>query len=254
MKRKTFNLGAIILAALSLFSTALVSCESEPSSGDEVVVDGIRYEIDTKNHSATILKMEEYQLGYLELPDSVYYKRKQYAVKHIAKMAFYGADITGIKLPQPLETIGKSAFERAELHSLTIGPNVTLIERDAIFSCLYLDEIVFEDSTLPITLEDFKISESTAYMVQDLYIGRNITDFAILPYGNLTIGKDVTEIGFKRQWNDRINVYSYPTVPPATKIYLYWAHQPINVYVPAGSVQAYKEDEFWGQLNIYPMK
>lgn len=70
--------------------------------------------------------------GNIDIPDSILYEGKKYAVASIGNRAFYNSSITHIKLPSCLLTINKECLSMCnKLKSITVPNSVTYIGFDA---------------------------------------------------------------------------------------------------------------------------
>jgi hypothetical protein len=135
----------------------------------------------------------------------------------IGKRAFYYGSLTSITLPNHLEKIGDNAFNGNQLTNITIPNGVTSIGYDA-----------FSDN--PLT---------------------NIT----IPNSVTTIGDSAFEYIFKHTSTVTRTVTIYAVTPPIITRYksfpysgIFGSHNPnLKIYVPAGSLTAYKTAEGWSQ-------
>ena len=81
-------------------------------------VDGIWYDFDDENQTATVTykgesieeKDKDAYSGDIVIPESVIFNGKQYVVNKIGASAFADSEITGIELPNTILEIGQYAF------------------------------------------------------------------------------------------------------------------------------------------------
>ena len=78
-------------------------------------IDGIYYELDTNNHTATIrqsAKGKPYKVkGHFNIPEKVEYKGKVYDVIGIGRSAFSDCEsLTSVTIPNSVTSIGDWAF------------------------------------------------------------------------------------------------------------------------------------------------
>ena len=123
-----------------------------------------------------------------------------------------------------------------------------------IGNCYNLRELVFEDNEEELIL-DWKAFSGCS--IEKLYMGRNLTcvqaaygydylyDFATLT--DVTIGNLVTDVTVIL-WDMNKNlasIKSLATTPPTTREFTDAQYKNINLSVPAGSLDKYKEDAIW---------
>ena len=136
--------------------------------------------------------------------------------------------LASITLPESVTTIGYCAFrDCTSLASITLPEGLTTIERDAFWRCTSLTSITLPEGVTTIGAWAFAYCTSLA----------SIT----LPEGVTTIGEDAF-----RECTSLASVYCKPTTPPAGR----WGMFDSNasgrkIYVPAGSVDAYKAAQYW---------
>lgn len=189
----------------------------------------------------------------------------------IGTAAFSGSGLTSIVIPNSVTTIKSSAFsgctgltsvvlsnsvktieiqtfyECTGLTSISIPGSVTTIGHDAFFHCIGLKKLVFEDNE-----EDLMIDEDAFNycLIEELYLGRNLTvnqldDVDMLT--DVTIGSLVTDVTAVL-WSsnrDLVSIKSLATTPPTTREFTDAQYKNINLSVPAGSLDKYKEDAIW---------
>ncbi|WP_034097297.1 leucine-rich repeat domain-containing protein [Flavobacterium psychrophilum] len=95
--------------------------------------------------------------GVAEIPETVVYNSKNYAVTYIKEIAFQECNtLTSVSIPNSVTTIGNSAFERcSSLISVTIPNSVTAIGNGAFFSCSGLTSVTIPNSVTTIGDEAF---------------------------------------------------------------------------------------------------
>ncbi|OXB15374.1 leucine-rich repeat domain-containing protein, partial [Flavobacterium psychrophilum] len=89
-----------------------------------------------------------YFSGVAEIPETVVYNSKNYAVTYIKEIAFQECNtLTSVSIPNSVTTIGNSAFERcSSLISVTIPNSVTTIGKDAFADCSGLTSVTIPNS------------------------------------------------------------------------------------------------------------
>ena len=132
-------------------------------------VDGICYNLDTYNHTATVTysgypnnneytgyySSSEKLVGDIHIPSKISYNDVEYTVTAIGNNAFYTASgtipITSIIIPSTVTSIGNSAFSGlSSLISVTIPNSVTSIGRYAFLRCSGLTSVTIPNSVMSI--------------------------------------------------------------------------------------------------------
>ncbi|MBQ7741617.1 MAG: leucine-rich repeat domain-containing protein [Bacteroidaceae bacterium] len=110
----------------------------------EVYVDGICYDLDEANHTATVINrghlvptssIPSFYTGDVTIPATFEYGGETYTVTAIGENAFGYANVSSVTLSEGLQTIGKSAFAHSKITSIEIPNSVTTVGGDA---CAYI--------------------------------------------------------------------------------------------------------------------
>ena len=212
MKTSKYFVVATLFATLSF---VFLSCEDKKVE--------ILYNFDSNTKTASVMKViDETDTGIenIVIPSTVTYKGKKYSVTSIGFEAFIDCNsLTSVTIPEGVTEIGYSAFYGClDLTSVTLPSSLTSI-RDNAFSLTSLTSI-----TLPSSLT---------------YIGYSA-------FGGC---------------DDLISITCKNTTPPILPIlseyeyyetYNYTFHhvdRSIPIYVPAESVEAYKNAEYWKEFT-----
>lgn len=167
---------------------------SATAYAERVVVDGINYETNDDNFTATVVASDgEPYKGALVIPASITYNNRTYDVTNIESTAFsYNGfitsvdihapitetgsmfsgctSLTSVSLPETVTTIGSYAFSGCtSLASFTVDNNISTIRYSAFDGCESLEEFVIKDGDTPISLDDM-----STMPVKRLQIGREI--------------------------------------------------------------------------------
>ena len=152
MKKKIFTL----FAALTLSAGALFASDT--------AVDGIYYDFDATNLTATVTYRGSYSSEYDEytgdvvIPATVTYGGKSYSVTSIGENAFwYCSGLTSVTIPNSVTSIGSYAFSGCSgLTSVTISNSVTSIGSYAFRDCSGLTSVTIPNSVTSIGYRAFE--------------------------------------------------------------------------------------------------
>lgn len=83
------------------------------ASADVVEIDGINYNLDAEAKKAEVTSSPDRYKGDIVVPPTVTYKDVEYDVTSVGESAFANCswDLTSVKLPDGITSIGNSAFE-----------------------------------------------------------------------------------------------------------------------------------------------
>lgn len=160
-------------------------------------------------------------------------------------------------IPGSVREIGSSAFESCiKLTSITIPNTVTKIGATAFGECLALTSIKLPESITEIEDGTFSgCSSLTSFVVPN-----SVTSIGWGAFDQchklkvVTIGKSVTEIGIEAfSFADLQKIISLNPTPPAIEDYSSFdgVSTDIPVYIPKGSLNAYKSADGWNQFSNY---
>ena len=194
MKKIFFTLSSTLQGGVKggLLFLALVVSTSVIYASD-TQVDGIYYDFDSANKTATVTYMgssyyanNEYK-GSVVIPKTVTYNGTTYSVTSIGELAFQGcSSLTSVTIPNSVASIGRSAFyDCSSLTSVTIPNSVTSIGEYAFYDCSSLTSITIPNSVTSIgyhafyncafTKDNF-INNSTLDAEKNNYWGARISD------------------------------------------------------------------------------
>ena len=133
----------IIRPALLLF---LLLSSTSTALADQFVctVGGISYSVNTTNKTASVVS-NYYGVysGNIIIPETIIYDNTTYSVTSIGKYAFYKSGITSVTIPNSVTSISENAFlDCHQLEFVTIGNSVTTIGEYAFRYCYRLTELI----------------------------------------------------------------------------------------------------------------
>ena len=99
------------------------------ASGYDVEVDGIYYNLKSKDNIAEVTNGDKEYSGDITIPSSISVNEVEYSVTSIGKRAFYYCSgLTSVTIPNSVTIIGELAFNNCSgLTSITIPNSVTSI-------------------------------------------------------------------------------------------------------------------------------
>lgn len=219
-----------------LFVSALISCFNLFAN---VEIDGINYQLDSDNNTATVVGNVVDTVNYpnaidVVIPETVTYEGVNYTVTTIGDMAFLECStLNTIELPNTIKYIGISAFNASGLTQIVIPAG---IENIAYSAFAYCESLIFAKIPDGITL---------------------VPEFVFSSCSSLTtieIGSDVETIGMMAfaSSNAITEFTCYALVPPKCGMMAFansiFANATLNV--PEESVEAYKNADVWKDFSV----
>ena len=171
-----------------------------------------------------------------------------------ASAFFQCSNLTHIDLPSSLTSLGASAFTNCKrLESATIPSGISRLEDETFYNCTQLTSI-----SIPATVQSF--GESVFWgctHLTSIFIPEGVTAIPqMLCMGccfemtSLTIPSTVTSIGRGAFWNCmslKQIVVNATTPPSLEKNAIYPRVSGMTIAVPAGSVDAYRTNQYWSE-------
>lgn len=123
--------------------SVMVTEEYRPGLDGNASADGVQYEIE--EDTAVLLRATD-KTGFFAVPSAVFFEEREYPVTAIAPLAFEGAAITSLQIPESVRTIGDEAFSGCkELEWIEMPETLTSIGPFAFSDCLSLQSIEIPD-------------------------------------------------------------------------------------------------------------
>ena len=162
----------------------------------------------------------------------------------------YCSGLTSVDIPNSVTSIGAKAFQDCEsLTSVTIGNSVESIGDIAFAHCESLTSINIPDSVTSIGYFAFQYCSK----LSSITIPNSVTTIGDEAFSycsklkSITIGNNVTSIG-QYAFSDCESLTSITvlaTTPPTLSGYVFESTNNCPIYVPSGSVDAYKAPSGW---------
>ena len=177
--------------------TVLLSMAGAKSFAQSFVVGGINYNV-TSGNEVEVAPYNRRYSGDIVIPETVNYDGTVFSVTAIGNEAFskcYG--LTSIVIPNTVKRIGRYAFYRTEIKSVTIGNSVTNIEYMAFRECDNLTSVTIPNSVTTIDNEAFESCDRLVSVV----FGNNVATIGTAAFNgcsaltSITIPKSVATIG-----------------------------------------------------------
>ena len=213
----------------------------------------------TIGNSVTTFGMEAFRGCTGELIVNCNIPSATYLPNGSAYGAFYAGNFTSVTIGDSVTSIGNYAFQAcSSLTSITIPDSVTKIGSYAFWKCSSLTSVTIPDSVTSIGYMTFAWCSSLASVI----IPDSVTSIGDSAFDecssltSITIPDSVTYIGRQAfyECSRLTSVYCKATTPPTAVVeeYYNWAAFDKNasgrkIYVPAGSVEAYKSAPRWSE-------
>ena len=154
-KIKSFKSHALVRHCLLVMVGMLCAL---PSWAREVVVDGVKYEVNEQEQEAVVVGLDDKKSSTVEIQKYV----SGYLVSRIESNAFsYCSSLTSINIPSSVTSIGDNAFSYcSSLTSISIPSSVTSIGRSAFSYCSSLTSISISSSVTSIGRSAFSYCSS----------------------------------------------------------------------------------------------
>lgn len=256
-----------------LFLALVASTASLFAAVERVQIDALYYLLDHSLKTATVTYSTANVAGIqqnnyasftdnttLSVSEEVYYDDKPYTVTAVGDSAFLNVKMFACYLPSSVTSIGRYAFYCSSVafvdpYGIEGISRLTSIGEKAFQGCERLD-MFFLPSSLK-TIGD--LAFNTCRALQNVEIPDNVSSIGRGAYGycsaikNLTLGKSVASVGQEafKGLTALENIYCRNTVPATlgADCFLNVDKSNVVVYVPAGTVAAYKAADGWKEFT-----
>ena len=236
------------------------------SAQTKVEINGIWYNLVSKAKQAEVTfkgdsyyEYDDEYSGSIIIPATVTYEGVNYSVTSIGECAFmYCYSLTSITLPESVTSIGDGAFEHCEsLTSITLPEGLTSIGKQAFCSCSSLTSINIPEGVTMLEKGVFQSCSNLTSVI--LPEGVTTIEYVAFVYcyslTSITLPASVTSIGFQAFafCFSLTSITSHAATPPTIEDSFSFegVDKSIPVYVPAGSIEAYKAATGWSDFTNY---
>lgn len=194
-------------------------------------------------------KNESYVRGDLVIPETANYVNRlqnidrDLTVKQIGQKAFYNCKhLTSIEFPSTLSVIQMWAFEGcSKLQTISIPSNVSFVASQAFSDCTglkdaFVDATVHNEVFLNCTnLENVTFGKSTQYVLHDCFANcPNLKSITVKRDNPPITDGDLFRTASAIYGNSKIDLTRY---------------EEVVLYIPIGTLDKYRADEFWGKFS-----
>ncbi len=190
-------------------------------------------------------------LETLKLPNSI---------KTIGSAAFEGCNkLTSLMIPNSVTSIGARAFGGCGgITNITLSKNLTAIENSTFYACSQLTSIIIPNSVKKINYAAF----DACYCLREVILGQSVETIGGGAFRDCRVLTSITLPSSLKEIDPENEYYLAFQLSPISTLICEAVEPPTltrgmgispTVYVPAGSVDLYKEHEYWGEYNIQPI-
>lgn len=210
----------------------------------DLEVDGIYYNLDMSNYTATVTHGDNQYAGDVVVPSSIQYKTAKFDVVKIGESAFercseltsvsigegvtaigkdafqYSKSLVKVTIPSTLKTIGSGAFFQCEkLEEATLPEGVEIIDYSTFCNCYKLAEIIIPSTVKTIGSQAFANCQS----VKKLFIPKAVNYLDSSAFEGLTLDELTVEDG-----DEEVSVFYWPFHSTSTQTLYIGRPIPLN--------------------------
>ena len=234
--------------------------KSKSTSGTEYVVQCSEGCLDTVGMNKSYLKTAEIGSCVTCIADELFKNADKLTtvtihgnITSISNYLFsYCSRLTSLDIPSSVNTIGNYAFDYAGLTSITVPNTVTSIGRNAFSHCTGLTSVTLPNSITSISQYMFQSCSA----LEGITIPNTVTSIGEYAFNNtklrsITLSDSITSIGNSAfRSNGYLTSFTcLATTPPTLGSDVFTStSSSLVIYVPASSVEAYKEANGWSNF------
>lgn len=203
----------------------------------DVAIDGIKYSLDVKHKTAKVLK-NNYE-GDVVIPQVVSYNGNEFSVTSLDNQCFYNcSSLTSITLPKGIISVGNSCFSGcSSLTSITLPKGITSLGDCCFYGCSSLTSITIPEGTTFLGEQCFEYCKS----LTSIYFPSSLS----ILYNNIFA-----------HTTQKKRIIIKNTIPPDIKIgdtyfNLSLINSEYTLYIPKGTLDAYKNTTSWGRAGAF---
>ena len=216
-----------------------------------ITVDGIKYELDETEKTATVVRSS--YVGNIVIPETVEHNGVVCSVTKIRDNAFHDCNrLKSVIIPNSVTTMGQGAFEGcSNLKSITIPNSVTTIYTGTFMYCDGLKSITIPNSVTTIGQNAFSSCDG----LTSVTIPNSVTTIGYDAFSycsgltRITIPNSVTKIGRGAFSNctGLISISVMSEVPPTIEdnIINENDYRKVTLYIPKSSISKYETTKYW---------
>ncbi len=176
---------------LKSFLMCLMAMLGAKASAYDCVVDGIYYSLNETKGTASVTSGDDGNSysGQVDIPSTVTWSGREYAVTGIGDLAFNDSKgLAGITIPNSVTHLGFSPFENCpNLTSIIIGDGVSRFDMSTFRGCPGLITLVVGDGLVTIGADAFNCFEA----LTNLTLGKNLKTIEAYAFNNCASLKNV---------------------------------------------------------------
>lgn len=230
------------------------------TNAQQVELNGILYELEYRYYydgpKVAVTGISDEKIEEVEIPETISYKNKSYAVEVIGEGAFKdNLNIKSVSLSDNITYIIDNAFKGCtNLESVTFGNNVKDIYSAAFDGCSNLKDVTFPGSLEFIGTAAFQNCTG----LTDIVIHNNIRAlgtavfFGCKGVKSITIGKGLEEIKMATFGGTPTAIYMLNETPIPCEEYAFLSYS-ATLYVPIGCKAVFEAASPWNNFKIVEM-
>ena len=267
--------------ARRMFTVIIMMVASVLCSEAQTLIDGLYYNLDYNTKTASVAKNKSAS-GDIVIPEKVTYDNVEYTVTSLEENSFRYSSISSIKLPSSVTilgntcfancnsltsidlpssvmTLGNGCFSGCAIKSIKIPSSVTTLGNFCFSSCFSLTSVELPSSINTISLGCFQDCKSLAFIsipssVSNLYLQCFWNCSSLKSIEIPSSVKSINHLCFAACTALEEIICHVSNPPTIVKKTFEDVNKSIPVYVPASSIDAYKNADYWSEFtNFQPI-